>query len=90
MRSKPLHRCLFASSLALALLLSASPVQAATAISISVNTAPLPVYEQPLCPGPGYVWTPGYWAWNGGDYYWVAGGWMPAPVVRLWTSGYWS
>ena len=24
----------------------------------------LPVYEQPLCPQPNYMWTPGYWAWG--------------------------
>ena len=32
-------------------------------IEISVNLAPpeLPVYEQPVCPGDGYIWTPGYW-----------------------------
>jgi len=34
-------------------------------INISVSFAPpeLPVYEQPLCPGDGYLWTPGYWAY---------------------------
>jgi hypothetical protein len=26
---------------------------------------------QPICPGEGYIWTPGYWAWDGDDYYWV-------------------
>jgi len=25
----------------------------------------LPAYEQPMCPGDGYIWTPGYWAWDG-------------------------
>jgi len=33
-------------------------------IGISNSFAPpeLPVYEQPLLPGDGYIWTPGYWA----------------------------
>ena len=31
--------------------------------SISIAPPPLPVYDQPLCPGPGYLWTPGYWAY---------------------------
>ena len=37
--------------------------------SISVSFAPpeLPVYEQPLLPGEGYIWTPGYWAYAGDD-----------------------
>ena len=28
------------------------------------RSAALPVYEQPVIPGPGYIWTPGYWAWS--------------------------
>ena len=34
---------------------------------------PLPEYDQPPLPAPGYYWTPGYWAWNNYDYYWVPG-----------------
>lgn len=52
----------------------------------------LPDYEQPPIPGEGYVWTPGYWAWNGGagDYYWVPGTWARPPRPGLlWTPGYW-
>ncbi len=62
-------------------------------VEISVNFAPpeLPVYEQPLCPGDGYIWTPGYWAWDGSDYYWVPGTWVMAPEPGyLWTPGYWA
>jgi hypothetical protein len=61
-------------------------------VGVSVNIAPpeLPVYEQPLCPGDGYIWTPGYWAWDG-DYYWVPGTWVLAPEPGfLWTPGYWG
>src|ERR1035438_1196078 len=51
---------------------------------------PLPAYEQPICPGDGYIWTPGYWAW-GGEYYWVPGTWVMAPQPGyLWTPGYWG
>jgi hypothetical protein len=50
----------------------------------------LPTYEQPLCPGDGYIWTPGYWAWDGA-YYWVPGTWVMAPDTGdLWTPGYWG
>jgi hypothetical protein len=64
-------------------------------VNIQVSFAPpaLPVYEQPLCPGEGYIWTPGYWAWDadGDDYYWVPGTWVLAPEVGfLWTPGYWG
>jgi hypothetical protein len=52
---------------------------------------PLPDYEQPLAPGPDYIWTPGYWAWGPGGYYWVPGYWVEAPYVgALWTPGYWG
>ncbi|WP_051362225.1 YXWGXW repeat-containing protein [Solimonas soli] len=80
-----------AALLALAVVAPCS-ARASTSVFISVNTAPppLPVYEQPWCPGPGYVWTPGYWAWNGDDYYWVPGAWVIAPVGMLWTPGYWG
>jgi hypothetical protein len=51
----------------------------------------LPVYEQPLCPGDGYLWTPGYWGWGDGDYYWVPDAWvLPPEVGFLWTPGYWG
>src|SRR5580700_657204 len=61
---------------------------------ISVNFGPpaLPVYEQPICPADGYLWTPGYWAYDeDGGYYWVPGTWVEAPQVGfLWTPGYWG
>jgi len=63
------------------------------AIGVSVGTPPpaLPVYAQPVIPGPGYIWTPGYWAWGPAGYYWVPGVWvMPPQVGVLWTPGYWG
>ncbi len=76
------------------LALAALPVmsQAGLFVGVSVNIAPplLPVYVQPPCPAPGYIWTPGYWAWDDG-YYWVPGTWVLAPAVGLlWTPGYWG
>ena len=77
------------------LLLCAAPAlsQAAVDVSFSVSVAPpeLPVYEQPPLPEPGYIWTPGYWAWDGMDYYWVPGTWVEPPASDLyWTPGYWG
>ena len=62
------------------------------AVSIRIGPPPLPVYAQPLCPGPGYIWTPGYWAYDPvNGYYWVPGTWVIAPVPGLlWTPGYWG
>ena len=80
----------------LALLLLAFPAQSLAQISvgISVRTGPpaLPVYEQPICPEPGYIWTPGYWAYSEDvGYYWVPGTWiLPPEPGLLWTPGYWG
>ena len=61
------------------------------AVSVAIAPPALPVYTQPLCPGPGYIWTPGYWAWGPNGYYWVPGTWVLAPYVgALWTPGYWG
>jgi hypothetical protein len=84
---------LYTVALAFALLLTTQLSQAAIGIGVSINIAPpeLPVYEQPPVPGPGYIWTPGYWAWGDNDYYWVPGTWVEAPQPGyLWTPGYWG
>jgi hypothetical protein len=71
---------------------SQSSAQIAVGISVRIGPPALPVYEQPICPSPGYLWTPGYWAWDDGDgYYWVPGTWVEAPQPGLlWTPGYWG
>jgi hypothetical protein len=78
---------------AMTLLVATWPALAQVRVSITVGPPPLPVYEQPLCPGDGYLWTPGYWAWDNvtGGYYWVPGTWITPPEVGLlWTPGYWA
>ncbi len=52
---------------------------------------PLQDDTQPPCPDDGSVWTPAYWAWGGGGYYWVPGAWVRPPRAGIfWTPGYWS
>lgn len=79
---------------ALGLPVAAIPVQQAHAgIFISVGFAPpvLPIYTQPICPNPGYLWTPGYWAYGDIGYYWVPGVWVAPPQTGfLWTPAYWG
>jgi hypothetical protein len=82
-----------AAVLLAAAIASVAPGRAQAGVFISVNIAPppLPVYVQPAIPAPGYIWTPGYWAWNGAAYYWVPGAWILPPYVgALWTPGYWG
>lgn len=69
------------------------PPAAAAGIVIRATEPPplLPEYDQPPMPAPGYIWTPGYWAWNNYDYYWVPGTWVEPPRPGLlWTPGYWG
>jgi hypothetical protein len=83
------------AALALAMAGVLAPLSAGARVFVAINIAPpaLPVYEQPLCPGDGYLWTPGYWGWDdvAGDYYWVPGTWLLAPQPGLlWTPGWWG
>src|SRR5260370_22649014 len=80
-------------SLLLAALFVTIPAASFAGVFVSVTVAPppLPVYEQPVCPGDGYIWTPGYWSYGPDGYYWVPGTWVLAPTVGyLWTPGYWG
>ena len=70
---------------------SVAPAQIAVGLSITLAPPPLPVYVQPPLPAPGYIWTPGYWAYGPAGYYWVPGTWVLPPAVGLlWTPGYWG
>ncbi|HXO74230.1 MAG TPA: YXWGXW repeat-containing protein, partial [Puia sp.] len=82
-------------SLLLAVCFTAKRVNAQVSVGISVHIAPpaIPVYEQPPCPVDGYIWIPGYWAYNDDSdgYFWVPGYWEAPPQVGfLWTPGYWG
>jgi hypothetical protein len=72
-----------------------APAQAQLSVDVSVEIAPppLPYYEQPIIPAEGYIWVPGYWAWDvsDADYYWVPGTWVEPPQPELlWTPAYWG
>lgn len=69
----------------------AASAQVAVGISVRIGPPALPVYAQPICPGPDYIWTPGYWAYGPDGYYWVPGTWVLAPQPGyLWTPGWWG
>jgi hypothetical protein len=72
-----------------------TPSQAQVGVFVSVRIAPppLPTYIQPPCPEYGYIWVPGYWAWDDDDedFYWVPGTWVQPPRLGwLWTPGWWE
>ena len=71
---------------------SAAHAQIVLGVSVDIEPPPLPVYDQPPIPAPGYLWVPGYWAWDDDTgYYWVPGTWViPPDPELLWTPGYWG
>ena len=79
--------------LLLSLVATLFPATSRAAVFVSVGIAPpaLPVYTQPICPQPGYMWTPGYWGYGPAGYYWVPGVWVAPPAIgMLWTPPYWG
>ena len=92
-KTKYIVRLLLLALVTFAIPATAPTASAAFGIGISVGFAPpaLPIYSQPLCPGDGYIWTPGYWAYADSGYYWVPGVWvLPPQIGFLWTPGYWG
>jgi len=88
-----MHILRFIRCFLFALLMLAIPASSFAGVFVSVTVAPpvLPVYAQPACPGDGYIWTPGYWAYGPDGYFWVPGTWVVPPAVGLlWTPGYWG
>ena len=96
MHSLPTIRSLLFALVVLTVVVLGMPTTSSAqvvAFAVAFGPPPLPVYEQPFCPGEGYIWTPGYWAfdYDFDDYYWVPGTWVLAPRVGFfWTPGYWA
>jgi hypothetical protein len=80
-----------ATSLLLLAAFLAMTASAAVVFSVNVAPPPIAVFDQPPCPGDGYIWTPGYYQYGDYGYYWVPGAWVlpPAPNM-MWTPGYWG
>ncbi|HLK46567.1 MAG TPA: YXWGXW repeat-containing protein [Bryobacteraceae bacterium] len=88
MRTHLLKRSLVLLSMVLAL---AGISSAGILLQINIAPPPLPIYDQPLCPGDGYLWTPGYWAYGDDGFFWVPGTWVLIPEPGLlWTPGWWG
>lgn len=84
--------CALLFSVILVVLSHGASAQMTVGVSVSFGPPALPVYEQPICPGDNFMWSPGYWAYDDDDgYYWVPGTWVEAPEPGLlWTPGYWG
>jgi hypothetical protein len=69
-----------------------APTGAVVTREIVVPQAPptIRIEAQSNAPGPGYIWTPGYWPWNGATYVWVSGSWVRPPrTTAVWVPGHW-
>jgi hypothetical protein len=57
---------------------------------VTVGVAPPPprVTEVPQ-PRLGYVWTSGYWSWDGRAYVWVEGRWVAERPGYHWVPAHW-
>ncbi|MGA9249650.1 MAG: hypothetical protein WBV87_15500 [Candidatus Acidiferrales bacterium] len=91
-KSLGISSALFLAAALFAILFTASTASAQVVLSVAIAPPALPVYTQPVCPGAGFIWTPGYWSYSDdGGYFWVPGTWVEAPEVGfLWTPGYWG
>lgn len=87
-----MNRALRIAIVVLCALVFLPPAFGQIGITVSFGPPALPVYELPPCPGDGYLWTPGYWAWDPDyGYYWIPGTWVMAPEPGyLWTPGWWG
>ena len=60
---------------------------------VYVRTGPPPIRAEVVgvAPGPGYVWLPGYYRYDGGGYLWVGGRWDRPPRRNArWERGHWQ
>jgi WXXGXW repeat (2 copies) len=68
------------------------PAPAPRQIVVVVPSAPPAARVEviPAPPGPHYVWTPGYYAWNGG-WVWIGGRYVVRPRAKaVWVGGHWA
>jgi hypothetical protein len=81
-----LKRILAAAALTIVTLLTIPTGFAGVDVGVSVGTIPPPPQVVPgavgIAPGPGYVWTNGYWDWSGGA--WA----LPPHGSHVWVEPY--
>jgi hypothetical protein len=68
-----------------------TPAFARVNVHIGVDTPPPPArVEVAPEPRPGYVWAPGYWAWDGGRHAWREGRWIGERRGYHWVPDRWT
>lgn len=89
MAMKPLISGLAIAALACGVMSRPQLAEAAVFIGVA---PPAPIVEVvPPVPAVGYVWTPGYWNWNGLRYVWVRGAYvLPPRFGAAFVPGHWA
>ncbi len=60
----------------------------ATTVIMQSEPPPPQVEFVPISPGPDYVWTPGWWSWDGSAWIWIGGRWhFPVRPGQVWFRG---
>lgn len=79
------------SSLFAILIATTLSLPATAAVWLDVNVGPPePLTEYTPPPRYGYVWSPGYWAWNNGESVWMDGYWMEERPGYVWVPDRWN
>lgn len=75
--------------LAIAVLAAVAPVQAAVNVNINISPPP-PRYEVVPQVRPGYIWAPGYWAYQNRNYVWMRGHQIAHRPGQRWVADHWE
>ena len=74
-----------------AMVILSTPAFARVNVNIGIGTPPPPAQVEVVPePRPGYVWAPGYWAWDGGRHVWREGHWIGARRGYHWVPDRWT
>jgi hypothetical protein len=82
----------FFGALLMVVMIGAVPADARPRHRVYVPVAPPPpiVETRIVAPGPGFVWVPGFYTWDGVAYVWVPGRWVRPPRVHaVWVPARW-
>ena len=77
----------------LAALIGCALTVGASAAEVIVRVGPprAIVERRPPPPARAYIWTPGYYRWDGGRHVWVGGAWVMPPRPRAhWVPAHWA
>jgi hypothetical protein len=70
---------------------SLAPAQAQLSISIDIGTPPPATRVEVVHEArPGWIWTPGYWSWEGHRHVWREGSWIKQRPGMRWEAARWE